>query len=553
MTNQTLLTAGFYGNSPGQDLAGILDRLTEKEFRTILGEDLVSLIQATSQSENYSDNLRQIARRILHDRADELMARTEILEICLSRMSSEKYEELMQRLDLKHIETLRAADLTNDSSRWQIYLGFFGIDTRGPAPFARTPDRESVQSTFDLFPHQRDAAQRVCSAIRGGHGRVILHMPTGAGKTRTAMHIVSRVFVSRESSVVIWLAASRELLEQAVDAFQSAWLYLGNRRIDILRYWGDHTPDLNQCSDCFIVAGLQKMYASMNRDSIGFMRLANTTNLVVVDEAHQSIAPSYQEVINTLSETGPDNALIGLTATPGRTWSDIEADRQLSNFFDNRKVMIEVKGWSNPVSFLINEGYLAKPVFRQIPIDIRSKSTMYIDDLTMEHDYNTLLLESLSEDRDRNIVILNEIRRLVDNGHNRIIFFAASVRHAQLISATLMLLKIDSRVVSASTGKTARTQIIKAYRRNTSGPMVLCNFGVLTTGFDAPNTSAAVIARPTKSLVLFSQMVGRATRGPKAGGNQTCEVSTVVDVDLPGFGDVVEAFTNWEDVWHDSN
>lgn len=78
---------------------------------------------------------------------------------------------------------------------------------------------------------------------------------------------------------------------------------------------------------------------------------------------------------------------------------------------------------------------------------------------------------------------------------------------------------------------------------------MLCNFGVLTTGFDAPNTSAAIIARPTKSLVLYSQMVGRATRGTKAGGNETCEISTIVDTKLPGFGDMAEAFTNWEDVW----
>ena len=76
------------------------------------------------------------------------------------------------------------------------------------------------------------------------------------------------------------------------------------------------------------------------------------------------------------------------------------------------------------------------------------------------------------------------------------------------------------------------------------------NFGVLTTGFDAPAASAALIARPTKSLVLYSQMVGRVIRGPKAGGTDRCEVVTVVDTTLPGFGDVAEAFTNWEDVWN---
>ena len=79
--------------------------------------------------------------------------------------------------------------------------------------------------------------------------------------------------------------------------------------------------------------------------------------------------------------------------------------------------------------------------------------------------------------------------------------------------------------------------------------MVLINYGVLTTGFDAPRVSATVIARPTKSLVLYSQMVGRAIRGPKAGGNESALILTVVDTALPGFGQLAEAFMNWEDVW----
>ena len=94
-----------------------------------------------------------------------------------------------------------------------------------------------------------------------------------------------------------------------------------------------------------------------------------------------------------------------------------------------------------------------------------------------------------------------------------------------------------------------REHAIQRYKSVTPDPMVICNFGVLTTGFDAPNTSAAIIARPTKSLVLYSQMMGRATRGTRAGGNKACEIITVVDHGLPGFGDVAEAFVNWEDVW----
>ena len=79
--------------------------------------------------------------------------------------------------------------------------------------------------------------------------------------------------------------------------------------------------------------------------------------------------------------------------------------------------------------------------------------------------------------------------------------------------------------------------------------MVLFNFGVLTAGFDAPRTRCVIIARPTTSLVLYSQMAGRAMRGPRAGGNPRADILTVVDTNLPGFGSVTEAFTNWEELW----
>ena len=113
----------------------------------------------------------------------------------------------------------------------------------------------------------------------------------------------------------------------------------------------------------------------------------------------------------------------------------------------------------------------------------------------------------------------------------------------------LTAIGIKAFVVTGETPQGQREYAIRQYKSGASGPIVLCNFGVLTAGFDAPGTSAAIVSRPTKSLVLFSQMVGRATRGVKAGGNKECEIITVTDPNLPGFGDVAEAFVNWEDVW----
>ena len=214
--------------------------------------------------------------------------------------------------------------------------------------------------------------------------------------------------------------------------------------------------------------------------------------------------------------------------------------------------MLEVEGRDNPVSFLMEQGYLAKTTFRRLEVDTTPELRSRLKKAATGNDYEPKVLEAIAGQEDRNVVVVNEIRRLInEEGHRRLILFAASVRHAEVLASALTAIGIDARVVTARTGVAARSRSIKAFRRPSTDPMVLCNFGVLTTGFDAPNTSAAVIARPTKSLVLFSQMAGRATRGPRAGGNRTCTVSTVVDIHLPGFGDVAEAFTNWEDVWHD--
>src|SRR4029079_6508395 len=126
--------------------------------------------------------------------------------------------------------------------------------------------------------------------------------------------------------------------------------------------------------------------------------------------------------------------------------------------------------------------------------------------------------------------------------HRRVIVFAASVHHARVLSGVLTARGRESSVVTGETHSVTRDRVIRRFRSPGSDRITLCNYGVLTTGFDAPATSAAVIARPTKSLVLYRQMVGRATRGVRAGGNPTAEIVTVVDPQLPGFGSIADAF-----------
>ena len=106
-----------------------------------------------------------------------------------------------------------------------------------------------------------------------------------------------------------------------------------------------------------------------------------------------------------------------------------------------------------------------------------------------------------------------------------------------------------TRVITANTPTEDRSAIIDAFKKDDREHIVMFNYGVLTAGFDAPRTRCVIIARPTTSLVLYSQMVGRALRGPRSGGNPRAEIFTVADTNLPGFGSVTDAFTNWEELW----
>ena len=377
-------------------------------------------------------------------------------------------------------------------------------------------------------------------------------MPTGAGKTRTALHVIATTLRRTEPGVVVWLAYSEELCSQAAAEFEKAWNALGDRSLMLYRYWGNADRlDIADVHDGFVVAGLAKMFERARGDADFITRLADRTTLVIIDEAHQAIAQTYRFLLDYLVERHERTGLLGLTATPGRTWSDIDRDQELANFFARQKVTLDVEGFDSPVDYLVEEGYLAKPHFRQIPYTADQTLTEHQrGQLARALDVPESILRRLADDEQRNLLVITEVEELLKR-HSRVLVFAATVEHARMLATVLSARGCDAMSVTANTQADERNRAITRFRSNDPEPRVLTNYGVLTTGFDAPATSAVVIARPTKSLVLHSQMIGRALRGPRAQGTRTAEIVTVVDTELPGFGDMSEAFANWEDVWDD--
>lgn len=533
--------------SPGIAFTAVLGRAPLSYVRGLLGEHACDLLDLLVQGKGMDETLRKVAasavspERLIGDPVE----RTQLLQF----MPEDKRAELAGRLGCEGPTSPGDffAVLPWTLEQRRTLLGFLGLVV-DRAPEVPVTSRSFTTPQYGMFPHQRLAAGRAQRMLYSGERRVVLHLPTGVGKTRTAMNIICDHLRRHEPTVVVWLARGRELLEQAAVEFEQAWTVLGNREVAVARMWGDAPTDLDAIEDGIVILGLDKASAAANADPSFLDRLGLRTTLTTFDEAHQAIAPTYRRVVDALTLRS-DSSLLGLTATPGRTWADIAEDEKLSDFFARQKVMLEIGGHDNPVTALIEQGYLARPDFRTVAADSGTLLTSGDQQaLAASFDIPDALMARLADNVQWNLQVVRTVLDLSER-HRRILLFAASVEHSRLLVAILSMFGLDTDQVTAESPARHRDRAIARFKGPGTRPMILSNYGVLTTGFDAPAASAAVIARPTRSLVLYSQMVGRVIRGPKAGGTPTCDIVTVIDPELPGFGDVAEAFTNWEDVW----
>lgn len=428
-----------------------------------------------------------------------------------------------------------------DNFETKIFVKIFGYDeSLVPKQDDKLPDSEIIESSQkplkSLWEYQSKIFFEAIELVENPYTRFIIQMPTGAGKTRTAMEIISHFLNNGIKQnlprQVLWIADKEELCEQAVESFKDVWPHIGSKSIHLIRFWGTSKPDQFE-KNSFIVATYSKLRGVFESNKIN-------PDLIICDEAHNAIAATYKKTIEYLASRGA--VVLGLTATPIRGINTSENDELIEFFFD-KIIDVDIGTQENVIQFLQKKKFLSYYISHTIDSNVRFKTSKELLKLiSLDRDLPSTFLQEIANNETRNLIIAKLLYQL---GQREIktLYFAPSIEQSKLMCALLISFGYRAAHIDGVTPTEYRKDVIEKFR---SGEIkILCNFGVFTTGFDDPKIDAVVIGRPTTSIVLHTQMIGRGMRGPKMGGTETFELYRIND-DMPGL-ELADSY--FKDVW----
>ncbi|HCE2439198.1 TPA: DEAD/DEAH box helicase [Vibrio parahaemolyticus] len=341
---------------------------------------------------------------------------------------------------------------------------------------------------YTLRPYQADSVKAVIHYFRKHSTPAVIVLPTGAGKSLVIAEL-ARLAKGR----VLVLAHVKELVEQNHAKYEGYGLKgaifsagLGRKETD-----------------------QQVVFASVQSVVRNLDSFKNQFSLLVIDECHRvpdDKNSSYQKVITHLRELNPGIKVLGLTATPYRlgmgwiyqyhTRGQVRTDE--SRFF--RDCIFEL-----PIRYLLDENFLTPARMMDAPV--------------LSYDFSQLKPANTGRYKEAEMdMVIDKAKRatpqiveqIIQYARERkgVMIFAATVRHAQEIHG--LLPEGETAIVIGDTPTPERDAIIQAFKNREIKYLV--NVSVLTTGFDAPHVDLIAILRPTESVSLYQQIVGRGLR-----------------------------------------
>lgn len=326
---------------------------------------------------------------------------------------------------------------------------------------------------ISLRPYQQQALESIVDFHARGIRRQLVVLPTAAGKTVLFSHLPHYI---TEATPMLVLAHRAELLVQAKEKI--SW---SNPELDIQIEQAQHVAGYADVVVASVPTLGLKDSARIEKYSPDYFKT------IVIDEAHHAAAPTYRRILDYFHP----ELVLGVTATPQR--SD---NVRLTDVFD------EIVYYKT-IQDLIEQGYLCPLTGYRI-----SSNTDISHVASNDGDYVASQLEEAIDNPYRNATIVSAYTNLVPN--SKAIVFCAGIKHAHNVAASFISSQIPTEVIVGETPSDEREAILARYKIGET--KVLVNVGVLTEGFDEPSIQTIILARPTRSTLLFTQIVGRGLR-----------------------------------------
>lgn len=521
-----------------QAQARLVELLSARLLRTLVGEKLMEAWKAVTKGGPRPDlSPTGLALILLRRHGDGLLADPELRRQLGKRAGVESPARW-------HPGKRSALQFTRALGFPDAYAGSASEDRRADVEWLRAHPQVPALADF-----QQEVLDKVREKLdRLNRPRAILSLPTGAGKTRTAVEYVCG-FVSTEANAgrhaaVLWVAHTEELLEQAIESLKQVWAGSpGVPELRLERRFGGYGDDplevlaapqtVAQC----LVTTPQRLLKDLERWTVDlpedYTRWREHLSLLVIDEAHRAASSQYVELLQRLCRTPDTLRVLGLTATPWRAEYRRDPDLGVAALYEVFRQLVEASQTlgESPRKTLQSRRILAIPHEQQI-LTRELLGLSLSEDMARDRRLQTLLaidreLARRTDQNHRRRTVFKHLLPLFENPAHRVLYFGPTVSDAELIALLLRQHGIAAGFVSGDTLTAHRRRAIEEFR---SGRLqALCNCEVLTTGFDAPQITHVVIARPTVSHVLFEQMVGRGLRGPAFGGTEVCHVLHFID------------------------
>lgn len=339
-----------------------------------------------------------------------------------------------------------------------------------------------------LRPYQREGLEAIWQYYaNGGSGNALLCWPTGTGKSIVPAVFIQSIMRQWPSQRILMITHVKELISQNLEKLRLVW---PDAPVSV------YSAGLKEKNSAMpiVFGGIQ----SMIKDPVRF----GHRDIIFIDEAHlisTDEASQYMSFLAAMKLINPSVKIIGLTATPFRMGQGMITDGGI--FTDIVHDLTTLEKFNE----LIDDGYLSKL------IPLRTKTELDVSDVSVQK--GEFVASSLQKAVDRNEVTYQGLREVVDAGYGKRrswLLFSSGIEHAEHIAEMLRSFGIDCAAVHSKQTPDYNDAAIKAFKNYELQSIV--NYGKLTTGFDHPGIDLIAMFRPTLSVPLWVQMLGRGTR-----------------------------------------